>query len=61
MPTSSGGAVGELGKGNIGNAIGNLFGGNKAPANTATNAPATNAAPANPLNNLFNNPFFKKK
>lgn len=54
-----GGKTGETLKG-VGGALGGLFGGQpKAPAGTTTtNAPP---APANPLNNLLNNPFFKKK
>lgn len=55
-----GGKAGETVKG-AGSLINNLFGGGQpaAPAGTSTNAPA--AKPANPLNNLLNNPFFKKK
>lgn len=53
------GALGELGKGNISGALGNLLGGQKpstnAPASSATNAPPK----PNPLDLL--NPFFKKK
>jgi hypothetical protein len=53
------GALGELGKGNISGALGNLLGGQKpstnAPAGSATNAPPKH----NPLDLL--NPFFKKK
>lgn len=63
----AGSAVGELGKGNFGGAIGNIFGGPKpatnAPAGTTTNAAPNQAVPpakkANPLDLL--NPFFKKK
>ncbi|NBV23838.1 MAG: AsmA family protein [Proteobacteria bacterium] len=60
---AAGGKAGEIikGAGGVVGGLGNLFGGSK----PATNAPAgtTNAAPApsNPLNNLLNNPFFKKK
>ena len=55
-----GGKAGDTLKG-AGGALNNLFGGGQpaAPAGTSTNAPA--AKPANPLNNLLNNPFFKKK
>lgn len=55
-----GGKTGETLKG-VGGALGGLLGGGqpKPPAGTTTtNAPP---APANPLNNLLNNPFFKKK
>ena len=55
-----GGKAGETLKG-VGGALGGIFGGGqpKAPAGTTTtNAPP---APGNPLNNLLNNPFFKKK
>jgi hypothetical protein len=54
-----GGKAGETLKG-VGGALGGIFGGQpKAPAGTTTtNAPP---APGNPLNNLLNNPFFKKK
>lgn len=55
-----GGKAGETLKG-VGGALGGIFGGGqpKAPAGTTTtNAPP---APSNPLNNLLNNPFFKKK
>ncbi|MEN9575171.1 MAG: hypothetical protein RL514_3026 [Verrucomicrobiota bacterium] len=55
-----GGKTGETLKG-AGGTLNNLFGGGQpaAPTGTSTNAPATK--PANPLNNLLNNPFFKKK
>ena len=55
-----GGKAGDTLKG-AGGALNNIFGGGQpaAPTGTGTNAPA--AKPANPLNNLLNNPFFKKK
>ena len=55
-----GGKAGDTLKG-AGGALNNIFGGAQpqAPAGATTNAPA--AKPANPLNNLLNNPFFKKK